>query len=81
MISSKKNTGNKAGGVFQRYIFSFFSIIDCYGYGHRELLYDKDISQKFNSSKRLGFVVICMKPLEANEFLRKFNNRLAKKRN
>ena len=72
MISSKKNTGNKAGGVFQRYIyiFSFFSIIDCYGYGHRELLYEKDISQKFNSTKRLGYVVICMKSLEANEFLR-----------
>ena len=70
MISSKKNTGNKAGGVFQRYIFRFFSIIDCYGYGHRELLYNKDISQKFNSSKRLGYVVICMKSLEANELLR-----------
>ena len=70
MISSKKNTGNKAGGVFQRYIFSFFSIIDCYGYGHRELLYDKDISQKFNSTKRLGYVVICMESLESNEFLR-----------
>ena len=69
MISSKKNTGNNAGGVFQHYIFSFFSIIDCYGYGHRELLYNKDISQKFNSTKRLGYVVICMKSLEANEFL------------
>ena len=80
MISSKKNTGNKAGGVFQRYIFSFFSIIDCYGYGHRELLYEKDISQKFNSTKRLGYVVICMKSLEGNEFLRE-NLEIAWQRN
>ena len=80
MISSKKNTGNKTGGVFQRYRYRFFSIIDCYGYGHRELLHDKDISQKFNSSKRLGFVVICMKPLEANEFLRE-NLEIAWQRN
>ena len=70
MISSKKNTGNKTGGVFQRYRYRFFSIIDCYGYGHRELLYEKDISQKFNSTKPLVLFVIFMKPLEANVFLR-----------
>ena len=64
MISSKKNTGNKTGGVFQRYIYRFFSIIDCYGYGHRELLYDKDISKKFNSTKRLGYLLFVLNHLK-----------------
>ena len=64
MISSKKNTGNKTGGVFQRYRYRFFSIIDCYGYGHRELLYDKDISKKFNSTKRLGNLLFVLNHLK-----------------